>query len=286
MHPKNRHQGRYDFDRLIQSDPTLKPYVRPNRFGERSVDFADPEAVKALNRALLKDYYGIVAWDIPHGYLCPPIPGRADYVHQMADLLAEAIPAQKRVRVLDIGVGANCIYPIIGLREYGWEFVGTDIDPKAVEAARRIVDANRLLQGSIEIRLQADPEKIFSGVVHAGEHFDLSLCNPPFHASLEEAQAGSARKWRNLGHGDTVKKNFGGKGGELWYPGGEVAFIGKMIEESAAFAKQITWFSSLVSKESSIPGIERALKKVGARDFRIADMAQGQKKSRLVTWMF
>jgi 23S rRNA (adenine1618-N6)-methyltransferase len=38
---------------------------------------------------LLISYYDIQKWDIPH-YLCPPIPGRADYIHYIADLLAES----------------------------------------------------------------------------------------------------------------------------------------------------------------------------------------------------
>ena len=62
--------------------------MRPNQFGDESVDFANPAAVKALNRALLRQDYGLDYWDIPAGYLCPPIPGRADYVHYLADLLA------------------------------------------------------------------------------------------------------------------------------------------------------------------------------------------------------
>ena len=41
-----------------------------------------------LNRAILMHHYGVKSWDIPAGYLCPPIPGRADYIHSVADLLA------------------------------------------------------------------------------------------------------------------------------------------------------------------------------------------------------
>ncbi|MCM2324291.1 MAG: RlmF-related methyltransferase, partial [Oligoflexia bacterium] len=42
MHPRNRHQGRYDFAQLIRACPELAPFVAPTRFGERSIDFADP----------------------------------------------------------------------------------------------------------------------------------------------------------------------------------------------------------------------------------------------------
>lgn len=88
LHPRNPHRERYDLQTLAASYPALALYVRPNRFGDESIDFADPEAVKVLNAALLRHYYGIGNWDIPPGYLCPPIPGRADYIHHIADLLA------------------------------------------------------------------------------------------------------------------------------------------------------------------------------------------------------
>ena len=88
LHPRNRHQGRYDFPTLIKSAPELKKFVIINPYGKESIDFASPEAVRVFNRALLKSFYGIAHWDIPADYLCPPVPGRADYVHFLADLLA------------------------------------------------------------------------------------------------------------------------------------------------------------------------------------------------------
>ena len=87
LHPRNRHQGRYDFARLVAVDSALAGFVTCNDYGESSIDFADPAAVKALNRALLKNDYGIHEWNIPEQQLCPPVPGRADYLHYLADLL-------------------------------------------------------------------------------------------------------------------------------------------------------------------------------------------------------
>lgn len=292
LHPRNRHQGRYDFPALIAGSPELAAFVILNPYGKRSIDFADPEAVKVFNRALLRHHYGIAHWDIPPGYLCPPIPGRADYLHGLADLLAEdapGIPRGPAVRVLDIGVGANCIYPLIGHRDYGWRFVGTDIDPLALDSARAIVEANHL-GGAIELRRQAHPERLFAGVLEAGERLDLTLCNPPFHASLDEATRGSQRKWRNLGKLDPSRRlpvlNFGGQGAELWCEGGEAGFLQRMVAESVAVAGQVLWFSSLVSKAANLAGMQAHLRRVEARDVRVVDMAQGQKRSRFVAWSF
>ncbi|MBC9251930.1 23S rRNA (adenine(1618)-N(6))-methyltransferase [Pseudomonas alcaligenes] len=293
LHPRNRHQGRYDFPKLIEASPELGKFVILNPYGKQSIDFANPEAVKVFNRALLRQLYGIVHWDIPPGYLCPPIPGRADYLHGLADLLAEGndgnIPRGKAVRVLDIGTGANCIYPLLGHSDYGWRFVGADIDPQALAAAAVTVQANGLGE-AIELRRQAQPEQIFQGLIEAGERFTLSLCNPPFHSSAEDAVSGSTRKWKNLGKLDPKRKlpvlNFGGQSNELWCEGGEAAFLRRMARESAEFAGQVLWFSSLVSKASNLPTLQAALAKAGALEVRCVEMAQGNKQSRFVAWTF
>jgi len=289
LHPRNLHRGRYDFELLVTSCPALANFVAPNEYGNKSIDFANPSAVKALNRALLKLDYGIEGWDIPAHYLCPPIPGRADYLHYLADLLGDggSIPRGPSVRVLDIGVGANCVYPLIGHRSYGWRFVGSDIDPAALANAQCILDANGLSE-AIELRLQASSTSIFTGVMKRDELFELTMCNPPFHASLDDARAGTQRKWRNLGKqsGRQPVLNFGGRSGELFCEGGEEAFIGHMVADSARHADRCLWYTSLVSKSASLPGVYHALKKVCALEVRTMEMAQGQKKSRIVAWSF
>jgi 23S rRNA (adenine1618-N6)-methyltransferase len=294
LHPRNRHQGRYDFPALIAASPELAEFVILNPYGKQSIDFANPAAVKVFNRALLKQFYGIEHWDIPADYLCPPIPGRADYLHYLADLLADGnggeIPRGAQVRALDIGVGANCIYPLLGNREYGWRFLGADIAANAIASARAIVQSNLGLAEAIELRQQDDAAHIFQDLLQADERFDLSLCNPPFHASAAEAASGSKRKWRNLGKLDPKRKlpvlNFGGQAAELWCQGGEAAFIGRLIRESAQYPEQVLWFSTLVSKASNLPGVHAALQKAGAREVRTVEMAQGQKQSRFVAWTF
>ncbi|MFA6061016.1 MAG: 23S rRNA (adenine(1618)-N(6))-methyltransferase RlmF [Gallionella sp.] len=284
LHPRNLHRDRYDFKPLIAASPSLAAVVFRNAYGDESVDFANPAAVRALNRALLLHHYGIQGWDIPPQYLCPPIPGRADYLHYLADLPGIVQKDAHQVRVLDIGTGANCIYPLIGQRVYGWQFVGSDIDPAALANAQGILNANPGLNEVIQLRLQTSRKKIFSGVVQADESFDLVMCNPPFHSSLAEANSGTRRKWKNLGKKPSQVLNFGGQGAELWCEGGEEAFVCEMIAESVAVKSR--WFTSLISKSASLPGIYRALNKAGVRDSRTIEVAQGQKKSRIVAWTF
>lgn len=292
LHSRNKHRARYDFMELIETCPELTPFVRPNIYDDETIDFADPEAVKMLNQALLKHYYGVEHYDIPENYLCPPIPGRADYIHHIADVLSTSnygsIPTGKKIKCLDIGVGANCIYPIIGHQEYGWSFVATDIDPVALDAAKNIVESNSFLQGQVEFRLQEEPTDIFYGIIQPEEQFDLSICNPPFYGSADEAREASLRKLSNL-KGKPVSevvRNFGGHNNELWCKGGESAFIAQMIRQSRRFSTSCFWYSTLVSKQSHLKAAYQALKTAGALEVKTIPMGQGNKSSRLLAWTF
>ncbi|QKJ86514.1 23S rRNA (adenine(1618)-N(6))-methyltransferase RlmF [Paramixta manurensis] len=288
LHPRNRHRGRYDFAALIDSHPPLAAWVQVNQYGDESIDFANPAAVRMLNQALLQHFYQIENWSIPDGFLCPPVPGRADYLHHLADLLAAdhhgVIP--RDLNLLDIGCGANCIYPLIGYREYGWRFTGSEIDPHAMKAANAVIQANPGLSRAIRLRRQKDPQAIFSGIMHKNELYHASLCNPPFHASAAEARQGTERKLRNLQLDTRAPLNFGGQHNELWCEGGETGFISRMIAESVTFARQCLWFTSLVSRKENLPALRRALETAGAREVRIVEMAQGQKQSRFIAWSF
>ena len=241
IHPRNKHKERYDFKVLIEACPELAPFVKLNIHNDESIDFADAEAVKILNKSLLKHFYKIENWDIPEGYLCPPIPGRADYIHHLADLLRiynyGKIPTGSSIKCLDIGIGANGVYPIIGNNEYGWTFIGSDIDIVSIESVQQLIENNPFLKGVIDCRLQTNPKDIFTGILKEGEFIDFSICNPPFHASKAEAEEGTLRKLSNLNQ-KVVKKvnlNFGGQNGELWCEGGEERFVRNMIRQSRQF---------------------------------------------------
>ena len=202
LHPRNRHKARYNLAKLSEANSELAGFVRENKYGDESIDFGDSTAVRALNRSLLMYYYKLEHWDIPPRFLTPAIPGRADYIHNVADLMASnndgAIPKEEHIRCLDIGVGANCVYPIIGQHEYGWSFVGSDIEQESLDAANDIVRKNPHLHGKIEFRHQSDKKQMYEGIIRKGEFFDLVICNPPFHANLHEARYGSLKKNNNL----------------------------------------------------------------------------------------
>lgn len=290
LHPRNKHRERYDFKQLITSCPELATFVKLNDYEDESIDFFDPQAVKMLNKALLKHYYDIEYWNIPNNYLCPPIPGRADYIHHIADVISQngKVPIGSQIKCLDIGVGANCVYPIIGNKEYGWSFIGSDIDPVSIASAKMIVDKNPALKGKIEVRLQSNRTAIFQGILKKDERIDLSICNPPFHASAAEAQQGTTRKLKNLTGQKPTKAllNFGGRHNELWCEGGEEKFVRDMIKQSKLFSSSCFWFSTLISKQDHLQSAYKTLETVAAVETKTIPMSQGNKTSRLLAWTF
>lgn len=299
IHKRNKHSGNYNFKELIDVLPKLKSFVKLNKYKNESIDFFDPLAVKMLNKALLKKFYDIAYWDIPQDFLCPPIPGRADYIHHIADLLAskntktifdgsKLIPNGKKIKCLDIGVGANCIYPIIGTIEYDWTFIGSDINTKSIKSAKKIIENNALLKDKISLRHQSKANNIFKGIIKENELFDLTICNPPFHTSKIDAEAGALRKINNLKNKQNNKLvlNFGGQSNELWCDGGEERFVKNMIIQSKIFGKQVFWFSTLISKENRLQTVYQMLKKAKVLEMKTIKMAQGNKQSRIVAWTF
>jgi len=291
LHPRNLHNSRYDFDELIKSSSELKKFVSENRYGDKSVDFSSNDAVLALNKALLKHFYQI-EWSIPKKYLCPPIPGRVDYIHYISDLLASSnnslIPKGENIVGLDIGVGANCIYPIVGNRSYGWKFIATEVDKTSIDNAQNIININQILENKIKIVPQTSKEKIFESIIKENAMIDFTMCNPPFHKSKKDAKEGSLRKIKNLSKGKNskVSLNFGGQHNELWCDGGEVAFISKMITESVKYKKNCLWFTSLVSKKENLSSLYKKLKEINPMQIETVEMIQGQKQTRFIAWTF
>lgn len=292
FHPRNFHNSRYDFKELIKTNFLLKSFVTENKYGDLSIDFADSNAVKSLNKTLLLHFYGIKNWEIPNGYLCPPIPGRADYIHYIADLLANCnqgiIPKGKNVKGLDVGIGANAIYSLIGSCVYDWDFVGSDIEKISIESALNIVNSNEFLKEKIKCKLQINPLNIFKGIINKDDFYDFTLCNPPFHKSLKDAMQGNKRKIQNLTKQKVIKNslNFGGQNNELWCKGGEIIFITNMIKESFEFKNNVLWFTTLVSKKENLPLIYKKLQEIKVKEIKTIDMSQGQKITRVIAWSF
>ncbi|WP_462152687.1 23S rRNA (adenine(1618)-N(6))-methyltransferase RlmF [Pseudoalteromonas xiamenensis] len=283
MHTRNIHRQGYDFKQLVSVYPALSNHIVITQRGQQSIDFSNQTAVITLNQALLKLHYGIDFWTVPSPFLCPPIPGRVDYIHHLAEFL-ETQPdfsSHEKVKGLDIGTGASAIYPILGLKCYNWQFVGSDINKEAIKLAKQWSEFNNL---GLKFRHQPNSEMMFDNIIKPGEQFTFTMCNPPFHASAQEAQAGTERKWRNLKGKTQSNLNFGGHAPELWCEGGELKFIKNMIAQSQHYSEQVNWFTSLVSKSDNLKSLEKHAKELGVAKWEVVAMEQGSKQSRFVAW--
>lgn len=277
FHPSIK--SRYDFDALSKKNPILKSKLIKNQRDEWSIDFSDNEAVIALNQSILQLYFGIKYWEIPAENLCPPIPSRAHYIYHLAELLNN-----NDAKVLDIGCGANLIYPLLGTAIFNWQFIATDIEESSLTNALELIEKNQL-QDRISLRMQSNPQSIFLEIIQKDDFFDAIMCNPPFYSSTKMAEASNARKNRNI-HGEQKSRNFGGKEHEIVYPGGEFQFINNMIYESKRYKTQVNWFTCLVSKSETLKNIKRILDKSEVKEYRVIEMAQGQKTSRILAWTY
>ena len=260
-------------------------FVFENSYQTKTIDFANPKAVKALNAAILKKDFDINYWEFPDSNLCPPIPGRLQYIHTLSKLLKKS-KISDNISVLDVGVGATCIYPILGQSVYKWKFVGTDIDKDSLKTAQQIINKNNF-QHDIKLRHQANKELVLKGVLNSEDSFSVAMCNPPFYKSEAEALEATSRKLKGLNKStETVVRNFAGTQNELLYKGGEKAFLHNYLYESSLFKNQCFWFTSLVSKKDLLKGIQHSLAKLGATDIKVINMVHGNKISRIVAWTF
>ena len=279
MHVTNIFNGSYDFDSLVISYPSLAEFVFINDYNTKTIHFADNRAVKALNAALLKHYFSI-DWDLPSENLCPPIPGRLDYL-----LNVSALINAKNVTLLDIGTGANLIYPILATCHLSWKCSASDIDDRSLQHAHSLIEMNPSLN-SIQLRKQTNPHLIFENTILSGEYFDIVVCNPPFFKNQEEAQVKNLRKVHNLKLATENVLNFGGISNELWCPGGELEFIKKMMLESLQYKNQVSWFTSLVSSKDNLKLLLKYLHNIHPKTSKVLDMGLGNKKTRCIVWSF
>ena len=278
LHPRNRHGKGYDFEFLILKNRRLNAFLFENKFRVRSIDFSDPKAVKELNRSLLRSHYKVHYWDFPEDHLCPPVPGRVDYIHYLADL-----KNNDNVKVLDIGIGATCIYPLLGNAEYNWVFVGTDVNGDSLDSAQRIIDKNNLNE-VIELRKQSERQHILKNIIQENDAFTFTMCNPPFYKSQREARVANEKKSKNLGIPPI--RNFSGHSDELYYKGGEKAFLHNYLYESSLFSEASEWFTSLVSKKDHLMSLQTSAQKLGVATFKVIPMHHGNKATRIVAWRF
>lgn len=283
LHEQNLHRKGYNFELLTATVPSLKSYLKANKRGQLTIDFSDATSVRLLNKALILSHYELDYWELPEQYLCPAVPGRAEYIHHIANHYRLQ---NQDICVLDIGTGASLIYPIIGTYHYSWRFIASDISAASLNNARSIIEHNERLQNKVILRQQSNGSYIFRNVMQRDDRVDLMICNPPFYASREDAQKSHQRKNRNLKIRKGTPPNFSGLSHELWVKGGERQFLTNIIRESKAYVQQIKRYSSLVSRETYLHGAIKALQQQKVKHYEVIEFGTSNKKSRILTWNY
>lgn len=287
MHPRNVFANiKADFFVLGKRQPCFRPFVEQCSLGLWYVNFKSWEVTRALNRALLVDVYGLVSWDIPKGHLCPPVPNRASYIHWLEDLLQLSHPCGRPgiecegVRGIDIGVGSNCVFPLLGSTANRWSFIGIDVTDVALIWA----DKNRLDNPDLASRIKIRDARR-SGTLHMkrndsavlavqmGERFSFCMCNPPFFETMKHAK-------RNPG------TNFGGTLAELCCTGGEETFIRRMYNESLVTKDRVHWYTTMCGKKETLKSLRCLLDTAKVPAIRTARFLQGKTVRWGVAWSF
>ena len=67
---------------------------------------------------------------------------------------------------------------------------------------------------------------------------------------------------------------------EMVTPGGEIAFISRMIDESVVLRERVQWYTSMLGKLSSVGEVVERLKTVGVNNWAVTEFVQGQKTRR------
>lgn len=259
-----------DFVVLANKFDDFRRFVRLHKDGNGSIDYTDPLALREYTRISLLLGFNLIV-RIPPANLIPRVPNRLDYLCWIHELLRKHLnvnEANERIRGLDIGTGACAIYPLLGHRCFGFDFVGTDINSDSVEAAEENVKANKIASENISIRLNPDASAIFTGknLLHPDDRFHFCMCNPPFFADADEKLA------NNLNC--VIQPH------EEVTTGGEISFVTRMISESLLSVprNKILLYTSLLGKESSYHHIKALLEQhqvfVASVAFQLANTAR------------
>lgn len=67
-------------------------------------------------------------------------------------------------------------------------------------------------------------------------------------------------------------------------PGGEVAFVAQMMEESRALGNRVKWFTSMLGKLSSVSSLAENLKDLGVGNYAVTEFIQGRTKRWAIAW--
>ncbi|KAK4163375.1 hypothetical protein QBC43DRAFT_345276 [Cladorrhinum sp. PSN259] len=270
-----------DFKQLSKQDAEFASVLQKNG----QLDFTDPAAVMQLTKTLLRTDFGLEI-ELPNDRLCPPVPNRHNYILWLKDLLESTSyspPDSQPVCGLDVGTGASCIYPLLGtVQRSSWHFVATDIDEQSLAHAKRNVELNDL-SGQVRLLLRSPKDSLIPSESDLPmSPLGFVMMNPPFYTSADEMLSSAAKKSRPPHSACT------GAPVEMVCEGGEVAHVGRLLEESLVLRERgARWYTSMLGKVTSLEVLVGKLKENGINNYAVTEFIQGNKTKRwAIGWTF
>uniref|UniRef100_G3U5Q4 U6 small nuclear RNA (adenine-(43)-N(6))-methyltransferase n=1 Tax=Loxodonta africana TaxID=9785 RepID=G3U5Q4_LOXAF len=285
MHARNRYKDKPpDFAYLASKYPDFKQHVQINLNGRVSLNFKDPEAVRALTCTLLREDFGL-SIDIPLERLIPTVPLRLNYIHWVEDLIGHQDSDRSTLRRgIDIGTGASCIYPLLGATLNGWYFLATEVDDICFNYAKKNVEQNNL-SDLIKAQVVKVPQKtlLMDALKEESEIiYDFCMCNPPFFANQLEAKGVNSRNPRRP---PPSSVNTGGIT-EIMAEGGELEFVKRIIHDSLQLKKRLRWYSCMLGKKCSLAPLKEELRIQGVPKVTYTEFCQGRTMRWALAWSF
>lgn len=110
---------------------------------------------------------------------------------------------------------------------------------------------------------------------------DFTVCNPPFYSSSADLMASASAKSHPPYSACT------GAAVEMVTPGGEVAFVTRMIKDSLVLKTKCQWYTSMLGKLSSVQSLLQVLQESQVKNWAVKEFIHGSKTRRwAIAWSF
>ena len=273
-----------DFLILIKEFPDLKKYIikqNEEKLEEISFEWSNNNLSLLMTKSILDYYFNIKYYNIPKGYLIPPIPSRLNYLNLINKILIKEINSQSRyssdIIGIDIGTGANIIYPILGNSIFNWKFICSEINDESYNNAKLILEKNNL-ENEINLIKQKNKNNIFLNILNQENKYIFSLCNPPYYDYETEIKLDEKKRDNEF--------NFD----EVYYKKGEFGFFQRYFIESTCYKKNVYLFSILIGKKANMENINDIMNtndnKNIIKKFNIQKIQTGNNLRYIIYWSF
>ena len=269
-----------DFLTLIKEFPELKKYIlkqNEDNEGEFQFDWSNNELSLLMDKSILNYYFDIKYYDIPNGFLIPPIPSRINYINLINSIITKLIKDIdiKNIIGIDIGTGANIIYPILGYSIYKWKFICTEINKEAYNNAKLILQKNNL-ENNINIIKQNNKDNIFISILNRENKYIFSMCNPPYYNYENEIKLEDKKRDNEY--------NFD----EIYYKNGEFGFFQRYFEESICYKNNVFLYTILIGKKINAENIYDKLSSYNdiIKIYNMQKILTGNNVRYIIYWSF